>query len=1171
MSRIRSWISMLFVCSLFTGLPLQAAVIYVKPTGDDNSSGLSWASAKKTLSSAMQLAGSGDEIWVCTGIYEERITLNSSVRLYGGFSGTETHRSERNSASNPTVIDGKSSGSVVTIAKMAASDTIIDGFTIQHGSAYYGAGIYCEAAGPTISGNVITGCTATGHAEWQFLYVDPNGMPYYMGIGYGGNGGAIYCKDASPTITDNNIVRNAATGWNTGWPPYGYGQPTEGEGYGGGVCCVGTCSPNITRNAISDNSSRYYGGGIYCEAPVSATITANIISGNTTSAGDFLGYGGSGGGVYCCTDSRTFIANNRIERNVASESGGGILCDGALITVSSNVIRGNSAGFYGGGIECIMGSVLNNTIVGNATYHCYGGGVSCYSYIAAVIVGNVVAFNSSGIWANHGGGQPDGLVTLRNNCIYNPDGLNYNGLADATGKNGNVSVDPRLVAPEYGNVTLMPDSPCVNAGDNGVVESSWTDMAGNPRIQLDRVDIGAYESDKSQSSYQPQVIRVSPSGDDALDGSSWQMAKRTMQAAVDAVAIGGGDVWVAEGSYNTSLNLKMNAHVFGGFAGRETLRSERNALVHPTIIAGTPTSSVVVANNIGFGLATVDGFIIQNGSCGVSCNYSGPRISNNVITNNGLTTYSAAGGVYCSWASPIIVDNTISQNKGTAGGVACSYSSAIITENLISKNTGTGIRCQDFSLPTITKNVITSNRGTSGGGIYCYYAGDFMPIQFNTISGNSATNAGGGIYSVCTAWPMIEHNIIKDNSAGDTYYKGDGGGVFGSGVLLVSNLISGNQASRNGGGVYTRGNPLLGAQNTIVGNTAVNGGGIYGESINTSFDILDNIIASNSSGIYTTADVTLKLRSNCFYNPSGTNYDGKAAKGSGDIVADPRFFDAAHGDYHLKSDSPCIDKGIQETWLLNTDLDGHQCPVDGNSDGVPTIDVGCFEAFGQYERLADIKSLPDGSVVRFSNGVVTASLPGRFYVETADRIMGIGISGTAPGVGKKVTIEGNLTTTDGERLITSTWIGDSGNEEVPLPWFMTERSLGGGQLGFQDGVSDWHAVRKSNDDGKPYYQRELVSSGGVNNIGLLVKMIGRVSQSTTTYFYLDGGAGIDDGIPAIKGVRVDWPFSNLPPADGSIISILGVSSCRVVHDSIAGDVVVRLLRPVSANSIVIIR
>jgi len=59
---------------------------------------------------------------------------------------------------------------------------------------------------------------------------------------------------------------------------------------------------------------------------------------------------------------------------------------------------------------------------------------------------------------------------------------------------------------------------------------------------------------------------------------------------------------------------------------------------------------------------------------------------------------------------------------------------------------------------------------------------------------------------------------------------------------------------------------------------------------------------------------------------------------------DPEFVDAAGGDYHLKSTSPCIDAGNNEYISgVDKDLDGNERVVDGDNDATATVDIGAYE------------------------------------------------------------------------------------------------------------------------------------------------------------------------------------------------------------------------------------
>jgi len=134
-----------------------------------------------------------------------------------------------------TVIDGGGTERVIWIPG-ADSTAIINGFTIQNGYRWGGAGIYCDYSSPTITGNTITGNTA-----------------------YGSGGGGIHCWQSSPIITGNVITEN-----------------TAGSGGIGGIGCSAS-SPTIDSCTIFNN----YGDGIYCSDSSDPMINHNNIIDNT--------------------------------------------------------------------------------------------------------------------------------------------------------------------------------------------------------------------------------------------------------------------------------------------------------------------------------------------------------------------------------------------------------------------------------------------------------------------------------------------------------------------------------------------------------------------------------------------------------------------------------------------------------------------------------------------------------------------------------------------------------------------------------------------------------------------------------------------------------------------------------------------------------------------------
>ncbi|NQU04734.1 MAG: T9SS type A sorting domain-containing protein [Calditrichaeota bacterium] len=94
--------------------------------------------------------------------------------------------------------------------------------------------------------------------------------------------------------------------------------------------------------------------------------------------------------------------------------------------------------------------------------------------------------------------------------------------------------------------------------------------------------------------------------------------------------------------------------------------------------------------------------------------------------------------------------------------------------------------------------------------------------------------------------------------------------------------------------------------NTIVGSQ--NRAGIRIRYDNN-LEVVNNIITDNHGGIWvSTMPFETELRFNDVFNNQNSNYiDCEAGEGS--ISVDPRFVNADSGDFHLQSDSPCIDTG----------------------------------------------------------------------------------------------------------------------------------------------------------------------------------------------------------------------------------------------------------------------
>ena len=185
---------------------------------------------------------------------------------------------------------------------------------------------------------------------------------------------------------------------------------------------------------------------------------------------------------------------------------------------------------------------------------------------------------------------------------------------------------------------------------------------------------------------------IGPSCPDDLDGKSWITAFYTLQACLDDVNnkppnVDYAEVWVKEGSYTPSeapdwagvspqffsFILYPDTYVYGGFAGTESSRSERNFLEHPTYLSCQVSSTYCTIIMEAASGCIVDGFIFHESR------YSG-GVARRRMSDFGLdvgtvlkSTDPARGGGIFSNGTNIIVSNNIFTDLDAFKGYVCKH------------------------------------------------------------------------------------------------------------------------------------------------------------------------------------------------------------------------------------------------------------------------------------------------------------------------------------------------------------------------------------------------------------------------------------------------------------------------------------------------------------------
>ncbi|MGA1870255.1 MAG: right-handed parallel beta-helix repeat-containing protein [bacterium] len=791
-----------------------------------------------SIQAAIEDASDGYVISVNQGTYEENINfLGKAITV------------ESSDPYDPvvvaaTIIDGGKAGSVVTFNNGENENSILDGFTLQNGSAADGGGIYCEYSSPTI-----TNCIIRRNESDD-------------------DGGGIYCRDSAPTISNCLIAYNLAKGL------YGGGAPH----CGGGIYCE-LSSPTITECIISFNTTYGNGGGIYCFYESSPTLNNCTISRNIARS--------YGGGIGCYINSSPRINNCTVYGNSAEYRGGGIYSEyyssptiinsifwgdsveGAVneihleyygsITVSySDIQLKDGEDKYTGDNNINLDPLFVNSMQEN--YYLMQGS-PC---IDKGIETEDSPIDQVGIVRPQGGGVDMGAFEYvsSDSCIPRAsfivdqtevnDSVTINFDASSSGGSHDEGTDFLW---DFGDGTsgrgITISHAYSHCGLYDVSLTVTTTTCGTHSLTL-------FDFIKVKSSL--------PSKEVGKSGYTYT----TIQEAIDDASYG-ELILVHDGIYVENID----------FLGKTiTVRSENGAEV--TVIDGNGDGSIVTFNSGESDDSILDGFTLQNASTsdggGIYCKGSSPTITNCIISGN--TAYYYGGGIYCEYSDPTITNCTISNNEADfydGGGIYFYYSDATIAECTISGNTahydGGGIYCED-SDPTITNCTISNNDAyyDNGGGIY--FEDSDATITDCIISSNIADDYGGGMY--CEDSDLtITNCTISNNEA----YTDDGGGIYfeDSDATITDCSISNNIADDYGGGMYCDHSSFTLTNCMINDNICEHdeGGGIYfdySDAVIAACTISGNIADEDGGGMYFYNSSS--TMTNCTINNNISDYDG---------------------------------------------------------------------------------------------------------------------------------------------------------------------------------------------------------------------------------------------------------------------------------------------------------
>lgn len=730
-------------------LPVDGTVIYVRSeNGDDKNDGLSWSSAKKTITAALNTASTATEaIWVAAGTYNERVTMKDAVNVLGGFAKTGNpdnkldgvNRDISNANSNfMTVIDGQGGGRVLTQPANFNKLTTWEGFVIQNGA------------------------TKGDNA-------DSNGA----GVKLMSNG------KLKNSLVQNNTHTNTYSSWGSDTKSIGGGGISMSSGSIVDGCIIKANKTNKENNdRYTCGAGIHMNGGTLINSIVVDNVATSVGSGLLAWGSNILGaavFINNAGTFYNCT-----FAYNYGNTNGKSAVVGGVWDDSKNSKFYNCIFWGNAGNGTGG----------ENTIQVGGPGYSDGGTeaaanknlINCYASIAEI------SQTTSELWNN-----PD--ATFQMNIGSN----DYNQMISKAKANQPFDDNYKLL----NNTTGLH---CINKGNNIYVEDNdiYVDAAGATRIQYCTVDKGAYESaDAIQIKPDENgVYYVTQNGAGTSDGSSLENAscamelQRVLNAAGERAKTGMDAIVKIAGYESASFVYNANTlsnqddpqsytyvipygvTVMGGFSDKDGNWDDdndgykRDPITYKTVLSAINNSSSLEQKVNGYHTVTfgekpsdwngndkksiIDGIYLIDGKA-------------TSMAGNGNPNTRGGGAVVTSWAH--VRNCVVARCEAIEGGGLYVLPGGIVSGSLIMDNTaenGAGVYADNTnagkdSRAHMVSCTVTDNTASSiGGGLFLE---DGAMMVTNSILWGNMAPSDKNISGVLTealeddVWSSVEHGI----------------------------------------------------------------------------------------------------------------------------------------------------------------------------------------------------------------------------------------------------------------------------------------------------------------------------------------------------------------------------------------------------------------------------
>lgn len=795
------------------GMMAQSKIYYVSPASSGNGDGSSWANAT-TLTKALDKAVAGDQIWVqgfetvtkdkLYIVPQEGFTVKSGVQLYGGFAGTETKLTDRETLGKPYQLKYRSvlSGDLQNDDKVDDVNLIFPANTTRSDNATHVLTLNLEPTQtsgnnntyPTVvNGFTITGGQADGTDEKGggiYIYGDnSNGggnfriERCFLFNNYATQGGAVYVSSEVQNVNNGESLINQCVIYNNA-----AGERAAVENQGGGVYLAGEAT--VVNTSIFNNGN----GGVRLSSGskvVNATIARNTGAGvDLTTASNSTNVYNSiiWGNTSLSAEHQPTFQNSAYHEVTADDKNSNVY-----------VAKENR--------DAAAGPMFDAPSVKTSYDRDFNWRESAYPLWSwNVLEGSV-------------------MIDKGDNTAYQ---TNVYGNEDMAGHNRVSGTNISIGAYEY---QYLPASRIryVRQGATGD-GSSWDNASGDLQKMIDELA----ESTPSQT------------------GEVWVAAGTyTPQSQL-----------ISGTAYSASFRMRDGISVYGGFAGTESTKLERvkkSAMPwdfqNPTVLEAayyshddlawtnnkwtlTSDSRHVVwfapmSGGTAFAnVTTLDGVTIQGGYA------QGGTGQDDFLTDRGA-------GVYMDGANAYLSNCIVRENYATGNGGGVYLKNGRVQTSLIYNNNadadGGAVYVENRGL--VHRSMLTNNSALNGAGVYLYNGAEASSdapdhpeylILSTCVVSNNTVRGNGAVY--CDKGGVLMQNTITNNECVTATDATDvnasqTGGIYVNEYALVLNSVLWNNQMQGGTNIpmYARNpsaakvrflyNAISGVNNAVWNNT----------------------------------------------------------------------------------------------------------------------------------------------------------------------------------------------------------------------------------------------------------------------------------------------------------------------------------------------------------------